>query len=235
MAFVGALPNQPACVAQFDSVDDPQLGWEFKYFDASPTSYRIDKVEAPGVTYPLRRKLKATFLPGTGEFFVDEFYPLFIGHGETKKESHADWASKIHCRFQELLTTRPFEMTQDDRSAWNALSEHIDVTVYRNQTPLRVKQYGKISFARPYPTHIEWEDGRSERVSPAMVDADDFITYKFGQPFEAVAIRHPVTFDLIRLVYIKRRSEARRLPASVEASVLSRIGSSDRLGETSWD
>jgi len=187
-----------------------------------------------GVTYPLRRSCRASYIPVAGEFVVEEF-SSFVGQGDTLEEAREDWLRSVHASFQELLQKRPFEMSPEDKRVWSILSSNIDVAVYRNQTPIQVCQFGRISKARPYPQQIHWENGDREAISIDQVDVPDFITFKPGQPFEAVVARDPVDFRLLRIVHIQRRSEPTRLAAVEEANLLGSIGSTKTLPEAGWE
>ena len=175
------------------------------------------------------------FIPVVGEFLVEGFSPTFIGNGRTPREAEQDWALSIHAAFQELQYKRPFEMTPEERDTWCILASRIDVTVYRNQTPMLVRQFGKIGRARPYPEQIIWDNGTADEVALHQVDSPDFVTFKAGQPFEAVVARDPVTFQLIRIVHIQRRLSATRFPSGNEAELLDSIGSTKTLSAAGWD
>ncbi len=188
-----------------------------------------------GMRYPLRAPSRASYIPVAGEFLVEGFSPLFVGRGASQEEARENWLLAVHASFQELLHKRPFEMTADDRRTWSVLSSRIDVAVYRNQTPIQVRQFGRISKARPYPQQIRWESGEREAIRIDQVASPDFITFKAGQPFEAVVARDPVDFQLLRIVHIERRSEPTRLPADQEAKLLESIGSATTLPAAGWE
>ena len=188
-----------------------------------------------GTRYPLRAPSSASYIPVAGEFLVEGFSPLFVGRGASQDEARENWLLGVHATFQELLFRRPFEMTTDDRQKWSVLSARIDVVVYRNQTPIPVRQFGKISKARPYPQQIRWENDEREAIRIDQVASPDFITFKAGQPFEAVVDRDPVDFHLLRIVHIERRSEPARLSANEEAELLASIGSATTLPAAGWE
>lgn len=126
-------------------------------------------------------------------------------------------------------------MTPEEQRDWSLLSERIDVTVLRNNTPVHVRQFGRVNKVRPYPVEVLWEDGRREPIDVRRVNAPDFITYRAGQPFEAIVERDPVDFRLRRIIHIERRSQPSRLAADQEADLLRSIGSAKTLPETGWD
>ncbi|MAT13961.1 MAG: hypothetical protein CMJ46_01675 [Planctomyces sp.] len=202
-------------------------------FATDATRSVMSRLRVSGLTYPLRRPCQASFIPNTGEFLVEEFSG-FVGRGESFDAAKEAWALSVHAAFQDLLHKRHFEFTADEEKVWSVLSSNIDVAVYRNNTPLMVTQFGRVRQVRPYPSQIEWDNGYRESINISQVDADDFITYKSGQPFEAVVTRDPVSFRLKRIVHIKRISEPTQLSAEKEAELLDSIGSSKTLPEGDW-
>lgn len=221
-----------AYVSPVDAV--PEMPYR-KYFESDTIRSTLDEIQVAGVTYPLRRSSTVSFIPGIGEFLVEGFSPAFVGHGATFEAARRDWLLSIHSGFQELLHKRPFEMSPDDVYRWSVLSSRIDVTVYRNQTPIQVRQYGRISQARPYPRQIQWENGERESINVEQVASPDFVTFKSGQPVEAIVARDPVNFRLLGIVHIERRSTPSRLPSREEAELLESIGSTTALPAASWE
>jgi hypothetical protein len=205
-----------------------------QYFETDIAKSVLTEIRAGNTTYPLRYPCEATFLPGIGELRVDGFSPMFIGRGATPRDAQQNWSLAVHAAFQELCHKRPFEMTPRDSDLWSLLSSNIDVTVYRNRTPVQVRQFGRIQRARPYPELIVWEDGSADCISLNQVESDDFVTFPVGQPVEAIVARDPITFELVRIVYIQRRNLAGRLPADEEDALLDSIGSTKRLPIVSW-
>jgi hypothetical protein len=221
----------PAYVAPAADQDDHRFGSEFA---TDAIRSEMSQLRVAEFNYPLRRICRASFIPVACEFLVEEF-SAFVGHGASIEAAREDWALRVHAAFQELLHKRPFELTAEEKRVWSVLSSNIDVAVYRNQMPLQVIQFGRVSQARPYPSQIQWDDGTREDIQIRQVDAADFITYKPGQPFEAVVARDPVSYRLKRIVHIERRSEPARLSAAEEAKLLDSIGSSKTLPAGDWE
>ena len=205
------------------------------YFQTDAVRSILNEICVAGVVYPLRQPSATDYIPVVGEFLVEGFSPTFIGKGKTPNEAWQDWALSVHAAFQELQYKRPFEMTAEEQAFWSVIESRIDVTVYRNHTPLHVRQFGKIGRARPYPEQIVWDNGTADEVALHQVDSPDFITFKPGQPLEALVARDPVTFQLLRILHIQRRPPAVRLPAGEEAEFLASIGSTKTLAATGWD
>ena len=97
-----------------------------------------------------------------------------------------------------------------------------------------MRQFGRICKARPYPQQIRWENGERETITIDQVASPDFITFKPGQPIEAIVARDPVSFSLLRIVHIERRSEPSRLSLSEETELLESIGSTVTLPSGGW-
>ena len=117
-------------------------------------------------------------------------------------ESYLDWRDRVHEAFQDLYRKRPFEMTEREQEQWRALQDAIDVVGYRNETPIVVRQIGKVSRAR-LPRQITWIDGKTETV--ALDDLPgEFASYKPGQPFEADVERDPLTWRLRKVRHVQR-------------------------------
>lgn len=221
--------------AYVSSVDAAQEMPFRHYFESDATHSVLNDVSVADVVYPLRRPCTARFIPSVGEFSVDGFSPTFVGRGATLEEARKAWLLDVHAGFQDLLHKRPFEMTVEDHHRWDVLSSRIDVAVYRNRTPIQVRQFGKITCTRPYPQQIQWENGERESISIEQVASPDFIMFKSGQPIEAIVARDPVDFRLLRIVHVERRSTPSRLSAAEEAELLKSIGSTRSLPAADWE
>ena len=201
----------------------------------------IPEIVVGSTRYPLRRHLIGTYTRALRELSVQGVSPVITGSGETAQKAQQDFYLKVHAAFQHLLHRRPFEMDEYDKLVWNTLNDFIDVTVYRNATPLVVRQFGRISRVqplskdRPCPVEVRWEDGRREHVTVSDVDDPDYVTYRPGQPFEATVHRDPLTSRLIRVVSIRRCGQTHRLPAEDETRLLAETGASKQLEQdTEW-
>ncbi len=195
-------------------------------------------LEVGDTTYQLRSRLVGTFIPGRagvdGEFVVPDFFPDFVGSGRAVEEAFVDWRDRVHARFQELYSMRPFEMTEQEKADWRFLESQFDVAAYRLGTPLTIRQIGKVIRSRPLPDLIEWEDGQKESVRPDQVPGE-FVTYKPGQPFEAFVSRDPVDFHLLRFTHVQRiRLQPELSPEEVE-DIIRLIPTSSSLPDANWD
>jgi len=233
MPFVVA-ENPPAVMCTADILQDQQVRGLFARANEDQKVH-IPRIVVGATRYPMRRPLVGTYFRALRELTVEGLSPLFIGEGDSAEAAKEDFCLKVHAAVQELIHKRPFEMTEHDKLIWNMLNEFIDVTVYRNTTPIVVRQFGKIMRTRPFPVQVAREDGRTETVTVKDVDDDDYVTYRAGQPFEAIVHRDPLTSRLMRVVHINRRSEPQRLDSGEEKQLLDEIGSTRHLHhDTQW-
>jgi hypothetical protein len=189
--------------------------------------------------YPLRSPVVGSFYPGRhggeGEFVVPEFGPALAGRGGTLNDAFLDWRDQVHRRFQELYAKRPFEMDDDETEAWRLLESQIDVAVYRNRTPLIVKQVGKVApWMRPHPERVEWEDGFVEAVDLDQMPGE-FAAYRPGQPFEAWVKRDPVDHRLLEVVHVRRIGQLPWLTRETFDDFIRSIPTTESLPETDWE
>ena len=227
MPFI-VTENPAAAVCTVEAVRENPLYGSFQRA-LEEQRVHISDISVGSVKYPLRRQLRGTFTRALRELAVDGVSPMITGIGDSLQEAQSDFCLKVHASFQKLLGLRPFELTVDDRLVWETLVGIIDVTVYRNTTPIVVRQYSRISKARPYPLEVEWDDGHRESVTLSDVTDPDYVTYRPGQPFEAVIQRDPLTFRLLRVIHIRRCREPKRLAPDDEQSLLEDIGSTKQL------
>ena len=198
----------------------------------------IDTLQVGSTRYPLTTSLTLRAFPGISpgawECVVDEFGSAMVGQGSNLSRAARDCREKIHQRFQELLAKRPFEMSVEDKSAWNMLTTYIDLAAYKCNTPFVVRQFGKVEKARPLPEEIRWDNGRTERVNLKRMPSE-FVTYKAGQWFEALVSRNPVTFRLIKVHYTRRSAEPKAMSKSEIAAFCDQLPTTQELPDTDWD
>ena len=211
-----------------------RLGSQF--FDVT---YRpINEIEVGITKYPLRSPRTGSFLPGQsgkpGEFHVDGFSPRFVGQGRTVDEAFNDWRDRVHYAFQDLVSKRPFERSEQEHRTWEVLESQIDMPVYKNNTPITVVQVGSISRARPWPDRIEWEDGSMETVSLAQMPGP-FASYKPGQWFEATVLRDPISSRLIVVSYVQRIRSPQMMTDRKADEIWRSIPTTKDLPDEDWD
>ncbi len=167
--------------------------------------YELPEIAYGFSKYPLKRLLRATYLRSREEFLVEGLSPEVVGRGVTSEEACDDFCLKFHSLFQDLVYKRPFEMSVEDSLLWNKIKDIVDVTVYRNRTPLVIEQYGVVSHGKvSHPCKIKWDNGHTEFVDVRKVDNADFVRYFPGQPIKAIVRRNPVTRELIDIPYIQK-------------------------------
>jgi len=186
----------------------------------------ISQVVVGGVSYPLRRAFVGRYYRYLEQLVVDGISPLIIGRGGSENAAKEDFCLRLHSAIQDLLGKRPFELTDREKQLFATIDRFVDVTVFRNTQPIQVRQFGKISKARPYPEEIEWDNGSKEHVPLSLVVTPEYVSYKPGQPVEAVVERDPMTFRLRRVVHISKCKATRNWTAKEESEFLDSIGSS---------
>ena len=168
----------------------------------------LSEIRIGETCYRLRESLRGEFSSGedfTCKFWVDGFSPQFIGKGTRAHDAYRDWRDQVHEAFQELYGKRPFEMNEEDQERWEVLENVIDVVGYRNETPVVVRQIGKVTRIRQ-PRRVEWIDGRTETVNLDHMPGE-FASYKPGQPFEADVERDPLTWKMRKVCFVRRIGE----------------------------
>ena len=188
-------------------------------------SVQLSRIVVGDVVYPIRRTLLGRYYRSLEQFLVDGWSPAVIGRGESESIAIKDFELSIHSLVQELLAKRPFEFSENDRQALAQVERYIDLTVFRNTHPIRTRQFGIVSKVRPYPTEIKWENGALDSVSLDRVANAEFVTFKAGQPLEAIVERDPRTFRLMRIVHVAKRSSPRQWTEKEEHDVMNSIGS----------
>lgn len=230
------VADQPQIVhhAQFSTRQEELLQVRGGIYDAG--SVEISELAVGNTVYPLRSKLNGSYYRSEKQLHVSPLSPTFIGEGDSAREAISDLNRKVHVAFQELIYKRPFEMNTEDRKAWKLIGDVIDVTLYRNRTPILVRQFGVILYQqRSYPTGIRWDNDFREDIDLEQVAVNDFVTYKHGQPIEAVTERHPLTRELISIPFIRRVSSLRSVREIENDGLIERIGSSSDLPTATWD
>lgn len=233
MPFVADF-QQVAYVERFSVQQTGDLLPHGSVFDASRVE--LTELRVGSIVYPLRGELTGRYVRALEELFVDGVSPVFVGEGRSAQEATESFSLGVHASFQELLYKRSFEMTAEERIKWRTVNEIIDVTVYRNTTPIVVRQIGEVSWGRlSYPSRIQWDNGYTESVHPRQVDSPDFITFKPGQPVEAVVVRDPLSRELIRVLHISRTRRLRTAAEIEDSHLVAKVGTGEDLPDADWE
>jgi hypothetical protein len=98
-------------------------------------------------------------------------------------------------------------------------------------TPLTLRQIGQVAVrACSLPGSIEWEDGSREQVRLDQMPGE-FADYPLGQHFEAVVVRDPVDFRLLKATQIQRIEPLPRMSPEEFQDLLRRIPTTRSLPE----
>ncbi len=219
--------------------------WPTESYDSTKDRFDVMKwpigrsLQVGKTIYPLRHDLVGYFYPSKldreGEFLVEAFGSKLTGSGSTPRDAFLDWRDQIHRLFQSLYAKRPFEMKDDEKAWWLILENEIDVTVYRNNTPLVVKQIGKVSHGmRSHPVKIAWEDGTNESIKLEDMPAE-FAGYRPGQPFEAIVERDPIDYRILNVIYVRRIHDLPWLSREEFDEFVGSIPTTKSAPATNWD
>ncbi len=196
--------------------------------DFGGLEFTLADFEIGGAEYPLRFPLLARYYRSIEKLIVDSVSPVFIGSGPSTDVALTDFKEQVHFAIQDLIGKRPFEFSDTEKIKWQLLNELFDLTVYQNTTPIQVRQFGKIKKGRPTPQSIEWETGRIESVTMDQVLSPEFVTFKVGQPIEAIVERDRISNELLRILFVSRCKQFSMSKVD-EDGLWSRIGSTGRL------
>ena len=233
--YVTDHPNTSTivAVADFSIVNNPKLSNRAVAVDYRATV--VPQVNVGGVSYPLRRMFVGRYYRYLEQLIVDGVSPLIVGLGASENIAKEDFCLQIHGVIQDLLGKRPFELSNQDTQLLAIIDRFVDLTVFRNTQPIQIRQYGRVSKARPYPEEIEWENGTRDFVPVSVVLTPEYVTYKPGQPIEAIVERDPMTFRLQRIVHINKCKASRIRSNSEEQEFMMSIGSSSTAkADPSW-
>lgn len=188
----------------FDSSDSSKLKFDIMESYSGRSPFR--ELIVGDATYKLRRAATGRAFPrrdGQFDFIVEEFGSLFVGRGESATDAREDWEEKVHASLQQLIRTRPFEMDDTERTRWQILQSEIDVPLYRQTTPIRLHQVGRVRyFQHRFPKRIDWADGTKNYVSLSEMPSR-FASLKPNQWFDALVERSSVTGKLERVIDVE--------------------------------
>lgn len=127
-------------------------------------------------------------------------------------------------------------MTATDSAVWKKIRSVVDVTVYRNRTPLVAEQYGVVSYGQTSrPCKIKWDNGFTEAVDIRRVNSPDFVRYTPGQPIKAIVRRNPMTRELIDIPYIQRIAALPTEKDLVTSGFVEQVLNAEPFPDADWD
>ncbi|MCA9195161.1 MAG: hypothetical protein KDB03_25490 [Planctomycetales bacterium] len=198
--------------------------------------YELSEIVYGFAKYPLKRLLHATYMRAREEFLVEGLSPEVVGHGKSAEEASEDFCLKFHSIFQQLVFKRPFEMSPEESVIWNKVKDIVDVTVYRNRTPLVVEQYGVVSHGqRSVPCQIKWDNGFTEAVDVRQVENADYVRFVPGQPVKAIVRRNPMTRELIDIPYLQKVASLPSESDLVTSGFVEQVLNAEPFPDANWD
>ena len=198
----------------------------------------VDNFSVGEAVYRLRRPVDGYFMKpidGDCQFLVNGFIPTFVGNGNLAWDAYNNWQNVIHETFQTLYAKRPFEMSPEEQRQWDILNEMIDIVSYRNETPIVVRQIGRVTQDRSQQLRqITWVDGRKEQVSFDIMPPE-FASYKVGQYFEADVERDPRNGRMRQVRHVQRVHSLPPLPESQLDEFWKSLPSTESLPKSNRD
>ncbi|MFO1022595.1 MAG: hypothetical protein U0903_18145 [Planctomycetales bacterium] len=206
--------------------------------DLAVTGQLISEIRVGSTRYHLFNKARTFFSPptvrSTGKFIVDDF-SWIVGEGGMASIAKENWQENFHSEFQRLYFMRPFEMNATDREQWKTIQSKVDVERFRVSQPLSSRRVGRVVKARPLPEKIRWEDGSQEKIDMHSIEIPpEFARFKRGDQFEAVVLRNPITYKILKITYLNKINEVEMTKAESD-EIWESTSRSTSLPETTWD
>ena len=137
---------------------------------------------------------------GTWNFGVADETFRFLGRGQSREAAAENWRHLVHTRFQQLVRSRPFRMSEEEKADWAILSKLIDVEQYWKTTPFRHNETGWVSAVSSGVWEITWLGvDETESIGADRVP-DEFAGYQKDQWFEALVERDRDSFALQKII-----------------------------------
>lgn len=209
--------------------------WNRDQLFRDPTLYEMQSFRVGGILYRLPRPLLATFEPPVahklGRFIVNGLETYFVGRGKTVEEAREDWEGQIDFSIQQLLAVQDFERTEEQQKQWHLLCRYFDMNEIRYSNPLKIRAYGRLLSTHSREFRIRFIDGEKVTLSRTEI-ADEMVRFLPGQPFEAVVLRDPRTWKLIR---IESAFPTSLLPQVTEEEANEILAHCPAISELEWD
>jgi hypothetical protein len=150
--------------------------------------------------YPFRSPLREHY--STNTYWVEGFWPLMVGRGDSIEEAKEDFECQVHSRFQELASKPDFDRTEQEDRVWSVLSMLIDLSRYDQQRFVTSTEMGQVERESPPRARIvRWASGRREAIDLSRAHPK-FAAIALGRWFEAVVRRKYLSSEFIRLEHL---------------------------------
>ncbi len=140
---------------------------------------------------------------GTWGFGVADETSSFLGHGQSREAAANDWRYRVHTRFQQLVRSRPFRMSEEEKADWAILSELIDVERYWRNTPIKQQETGWISSILSGICEITWLGSETTETVSLEHVPPEFASFGEGQWFEALVERKRDNYTLNKVIHAR--------------------------------
>lgn len=166
-----------------------------QYIEVGKTEYKLIYPIKTATVYVQKQKI---WVCHTSEF------EYFGASKKDREDAVEKFKHKIHIRFQQLYSKRPFEMTEEEYHEWIKLANTIDLLNYKTTTPLETREIGCVSYKNlPYPYRIKWLTDENYIINPSEVPGE-LMSYRPGQWIEAVVERDPVNYKVLGISSTKK-------------------------------
>ena len=233
-----ALPPAPHVREEFDWTWRRGILWNPDLFYCDPTRHEVDSFRVGNIFYRMLRPLYATFEPAMfgkpGRLIIHGLESQYLGKGSTFEEARENWELQIDSAIQELLATQDFERTLEQKRHWHLLCEYFDLNEIRYSRPLKIRAYGRLLRKHSNVYQVRWIDGSKHTFTRDQV-ADEMAAFRINQSFEAVLLRDPRTWQLLRIESAFPTSGLPAISAEEADELLSSGTPTAELPELEWD
>lgn len=156
--------------------------------------------------YPLQENLTGNVTMEGDSGIFTATYPRLAnlppGRGASGKQALDERDVLFHCNFQRLYGMRPFEMTDEDKTLWEAFAQVVDIDAYEHLNPVPMRQTGRIKAVGKSGVEIQWAGEGATSYVPFIQGPAKLATLREGEWVEAVVVRHRQTYELVSVLYV---------------------------------
>ncbi len=199
----------------------------------------VDKIHVGTITYVLRSALLGHVACDDEHHWnyrVDRFPPHFIGNGPTIADARRDWRTQVHTRFQQLVRSRPFRMSEEEKADWAILSKLIDLELYRKKIPIKQQETGWISKQESGVYEITWLGSEAVEMLNLENASPEFAGFAIGQWFEALVERNREDYSLSKVIHAQPIEPIKEMTDEEWKDWLSSLPTTESLpaSDTDW-
>jgi len=123
-----------------------------------------------------------------------------VGWGCDINEAIDSYARTLHQRVQYLLGKSVLEMSSEERSEWEAVSEAIDIPEHKRLSPIELPRIGTVTSVRPF--QVKWlSDDESTDIDLSKAPSR-LASFEVGDEFEAIVEFNRGTQEFGSILYV---------------------------------